>query len=112
MSREMSVDAQLKLRQLYDEGVNKAQACRITGFAEATVYRYYTKWNALKSTTTFDLEHLSDEVQRELEIQARMRCMSVYQFVFRVLNVVVEDNLAKVILDISEEHPVKKRLKC
>lgn len=108
----LSAEEQAELRQLYDDGVNKNQAARLTGLAEATVYRYYTKWNALKSPTTFDLEHLDRTTREELEIQARMRCMSVYQFVFRVLHAVVEDNLSKAILDIGEDNPVKKRLKC
>lgn len=108
----LSAREQTELRQLYDDGVNKNQAARLTGLAEATVYRYYTKWNALGSPTAFDLEHLNSSTRYELEIQAKMRRMSIYQFVFRVLTAVVEDNLAKAILDIKEDHPVKKRLKC
>lgn len=106
----LTMEKQLLLRQCYDDGLNKNQTAIKTGCAEATVHRYFVQWNALASKTTFDLNHLSPKIIEELDIQARMRRMSLYQFVFRILVTVVEDDLSKAIVDIPEHHPVKKRL--
>lgn len=100
------------LRKCYDEGLNKNQTARLSGCSEPTVYRYFTMWNALagKGEELIDLKHLGTKVLAELEIQARMRRMSLYEFVFRLLTIVVEDDLSKALFDIAEDNPEKKRL--
>lgn len=110
MANTINVIDQAALRDLYDRGYNKNAASKAMGLAEATVYRYYTKWDALTSRTTFDLVHLDPRVVKEYEIQAGMRRLSVYNFIFLILNTVASDNLFASIVDIEEDHPAKRRL--
>lgn len=106
----LSTEDQHKLRAAFDQGLNKRQAGIQLGIAEATVYRYYVRWQAVTSKTTIDIAHLDPKIVQELEIQARMRRMTLYAFVFKLLTTVAEDGLAVSIIDIPEHSPVKKRL--
>lgn len=109
----LSIEDQIKLRALYDAKVVKRQAGMQTGIAEATVSRYYEKWKALERVhgkELFDFTHLRPTVLAELRIQATMRRMSLYSFVYNLLTTVAHDNLSKSILDIEDDDPVKQRL--
>lgn len=106
----ISIEEQVTLRKLYDAKVNKNAAAKQTGLAEATVYRYYTKWDALTSKTILDLAHLKPSILREIEIQAGMRRMTIYNFVLLMLTTITTDNLFASIVDIDDDNPVKKRL--
>lgn len=109
----LSPERQTELRKLYDAGVNKNKAKEMTGIAEATVYRYYAKWKALDDahqSNVFDFTHLHPSVLTELKIQAGMRRMTLYSFVYNLLTVIITDNLSKSIIDIEDDNPKKKRL--
>ncbi len=92
-----------ELRALYDQGVNKNQAHIALGLAEATVYRYYAKWDALTSPTAFDLDHLAPQVKNHYTYEANKRRMSVYALIGRVLNNVATDDLFAAVCDTEEE---------
>lgn len=106
----LSHEEQLALRRCFDEGQSKSATARATGISEATVYRYFVRWDAL-NRDVIDLEDVPKSVMDELAIQAGMRCMKPYEFIVRLLTITAEDNLSQAIFDIHETHPVKKRLK-
>lgn len=110
----LSIEDQIILRQFYDNGVNKRQAAIHSGVSEPTVYRYYAKWDALmalgNSQEVFRFSDLNPNILKEFDIQARMRCMTLYNFTLLLLTTITKDNLFKSILDIDEDNPLKDRL--
>lgn len=113
MSAMLSLEKQTELRQLFDAGVNKNRAKQLTGIAEATIYRYYSKWQASCDShkgMVFDFTHLPPHILEELKIQAIMRRMTLYSFTLTVLTVIATDNLSASIVDIEEDNPNKHRL--
>lgn len=109
----LSIEKRTQLRKLFDAGVCKNKAMKVADVAEATVYRYYTKWQTLKDAENgklYDFSHLHPTVLNELKIQATMRRMTLYNYVSVLLTTIVEDNLSKSIVDIPDSNPRKKRL--
>jgi hypothetical protein len=106
----ISVEQQDHLRRCYDEGLNKRQATMATGLSEATVYRYYTKWDAL-SQHDFDLDDLNPVVVRAYKAEAERRGVSVFALVIHCLSVVAVDNIFTALIDIEETNPSKGRLR-
>lgn len=112
--RGITIEQQTELRQYYDAGKSKNAASIGTGLAEATVYRYYTKWKALddayNTTAVYSLELLDPKVLGEIRIQARMRGLSLSGFLTVMLTTITEDNLFGAVVSIPDNHPAKKRL--
>jgi DNA invertase Pin-like site-specific DNA recombinase len=73
----LSREEQLLLRRYFDNGQSKRLTARETRISEATVYRYFVRWEALKRDV-IDLEDVPQSVMDELTIQAGMRCMKPY----------------------------------
>jgi hypothetical protein len=106
----------IELRQCYDEGLSKHKAMKKTKLAEATVYRYYAKWQAFDDAVNhvpeiIDLRLLHPHIAEELVIQAGMRQMSLANFVLTLLCVIAKDYLFNSILEIEEDNPAKGRLR-
>lgn len=105
----LTYEQQLQLRRCYDEGMNKRATMKETGISEATVYRYFIRWEALKRDV-IDLYDIPAHVMAELHIQAAMRQMKPYELILRMITIAAEDNLCQAIFDIHDQHPAKKRL--
>ncbi len=110
----LSIEKQTLLRRCFDAGMPKNKAMKRVEIAEATVYRYYAKWqaeiDAADGQSVFNFKDLHPSVLIELKVQATMRRLTLYNFVLNMLTVVAQDNLSKSIVDIEEDHPKKKRL--
>jgi hypothetical protein len=105
-----------ELRWCYDNGLSKSKAIKRLKLAEATVYRYYTKWQAFDDAVNhvpeiIDLRLLHPHVAEELVIQAGMRRMSLTNFILTLLCVITKDYLFNSILEIEEDNPAKGRLR-
>lgn len=110
----LSVEYQAALRRLYDNGENRAQAAKKLGISEATVTRYFGKWEALRRAVepnpyVIDLTEMFEaKMIQEIEIEARMRCMSVQGYMSAIFALVIKDKLSASILDLPEYPKTKK----